>query len=60
MLEPCFPVQGFGIRRRGVEVCGCGVVASVTLFLLVCCTVYVKICMYFYLAIIKKIISCKK
>ena len=32
MLEPCSPVQGFGIRRRGVEVCGCGVVASVTFF----------------------------
>ena len=41
MLEPCSPVQGFGIRRRGVEVCGCGVVA-VTLILLVCCSVYVK------------------
>ena len=46
MLEPCSPVQVFGIRRRGVEVCGCGVVASVTLILLVCCTVYAKICMY--------------
>ena len=31
MLEPCSPVQGFVIRRRGVEVCGCGVVAAVTL-----------------------------
>ena len=46
MLEPCSPVQVFGIRRRGVEVCGCGVVASVTLILLVCCTVYAKICMF--------------
>ena len=27
--------------------CGCGVVASVTLFLLVRCTVFVKICMYY-------------
>ena len=35
-------MQGFGSRRRGVEVCGCGVVAAVTLILLVCCTVYVK------------------
>ena len=43
MLEPCSPVQGFGIRRRGVEVCGCGVVAAVILILLVCCTVHVKI-----------------
>ena len=42
MLEPCSPMQGFGIRRRGVEVCGCGVVAAVTLILLVCCTVLVK------------------
>ena len=32
--------QGFSIRRTGVEVCGCGVVAAVTL--LVCCMVYVK------------------
>ena len=47
MLEPCSPVQVFGIRRSGVEVCGCGVVASVTLILLVCCTVYAKICMYY-------------
>ena len=39
----CSPVQGFGSRRRGVEVCGCGVVAAVTLILLVCCTVYVKV-----------------
>ena len=32
MLEPCSPVQGFVIRRRGVEVSGCGgVVAAVTL-----------------------------
>ena len=31
MLEQCSPVQGFGIRRRGVEVCGCGVVAAVNL-----------------------------
>ena len=43
MLEPCSPVQGFGIRRRGSEVCGCGVVAAVTLILLVYCMVYVKI-----------------
>ena len=42
MLEPCSPVQGFGIWRRGVEVCGCGVVAAMTLILLVRCTVYVK------------------
>ena len=27
--------QGFGIQRRGVEVCGCGVDAAVTLILLV-------------------------
>ena len=33
------PVQGFGSRWRGVEVCGCGVVAAETLILLVC---YVK------------------
>ena len=36
----CSPVQGFGSRRRGVELCGCGVVAAVTLILLVCCSVY--------------------
>ena len=46
MLEPCSPVQDFGSRRRGVEVCGCGVVAAVTLILLVCFSVYVKIAEY--------------
>ena len=28
--------------EEGVEVCGCGVVAAVTLILLVCCTVYIN------------------
>ena len=47
MLEPCSPVQAvFGIRRRGVEVCGCRVVAAVTLVFLVCCMVYVKFITY--------------
>ena len=35
MLEPCSPVEGLGSRRRGVEVCGCGVVAAETLIWLV-------------------------
>ena len=54
MLESCSPVQGFGSRRRGVEVCGCGVVAAVTLILLVCFSVYVKIAEYFTCIFIKK------
>ena len=32
----------FRHSEEGVEVCGCGVVAAVTLILLVCCSVYVK------------------
>ena len=31
----------FQQSEEGVEACGCGVVAAVTLILLVCCTVYV-------------------
>ena len=53
------PVQSFGIRRREVEVCGCGVVASVTLILLVCCTVYLKIIAINSIIIIKIISLCK-
>ena len=48
MLEPCSPVQGFGIRRREVEVCGCEVVAAVYAKIIIIIIISVYLCMSIY------------